>query len=134
MADVWTRQDGPIWIVVLLFIAGVFAIFVWYPVSVGSPPPHEEFFKWFIENFPRGQVFEWYIVSGILLIGLTAANRGKTTYAPVFALYALALALLVATPIPELLAQFGALVCLALGVLLAHGTDGAKTDTSAAGE
>lgn len=120
MPDVWTRQRRPIWIVMLLFIVGILIVIIWHPVL--------------IQGFPRGQFLEWYIVSGLLLIGLTAASRGETTYAPAFGLYAIAIALLVATPIPELLAQLGALVCFALGIVLAHGTDGMNTNTSTASE
>lgn len=116
MSDLLTRQRRPIWIVVLLFAVGVFGIIIWDPVLV--------------QEFPRKQFLEWYIVSGLLLIGLTAASKGETVYAPAFGLYALAIALLVATPIPELLAQLGALVCLVLGVLLAHGTDRTNTDST----
>jgi drug/metabolite transporter superfamily protein YnfA len=118
--DIWTRQRRPIWIVLLLFIAGAFAIVIWHPDR--------------IVRFPRKQFLEWYSVSGLLLIGLIAAIRGDTTYASMFALYALAFMLLVAAPVPELLAQLGALVCLVLGVLFATTAGATNADVSTANE
>lgn len=120
MPEIWTRQRRPIWIVVLLFVAGAFAIHFWHPVLV--------------QGFPREQFLEWYSITGLLLIGFTAAIRDETTYAPMFALYALALTLIVAVPIPELLAQLGALVCIGLGVLLVSNANATNTDASTTNE
>lgn len=101
----WTRQRRPVWIVLLLFVAGAFAIIIWQPELIA--------------DFPREQFLDWYAVCGLLLTGLTAAVTGETTYALMFALYALAFTLLAAAVLPELIAKFGALACLLLSVLLA---------------
>lgn len=101
----WTRQRRPVWIVLLLFVAGAFAIVIWQPALIA--------------NFPREQFLDWYAVCGLLLTGLTAAITGDTTYALMFALYALAFTLLAAAVLPELIAKFGVLITLLLSVLLA---------------
>ena len=119
MSAVWTPQRRPIWIVMLLFVAGIFAVVIWHPVR--------------ILDYPRPEFLEWYIVSGLLVIGLTAASRDETIYAAMFALYALAVALIVATPIPELMAKLGALGCIALGLLLGL-NESVGSDTFAANE
>jgi hypothetical protein len=119
MSAVWTPQRRPIWIVMLLFVAGLFAVIIWHPVL--------------IIGYPRQEFLEWYIVSGLLLIGLTAASRDETIYASMFALYALAVGLIVATPIPALLAKLAALGCIALGLLLGL-NESVGSDTFAASE
>lgn len=105
MLDVGIRQHRPLWIVLSLFVAGVFAIIIWNPVLIA--------------DFPLEQFLDWYAVSGLLLVGLTAAIEGDTMYALLFALYALAFTLLVATVLPNVIAKVGVLVCLTLSVVLA---------------
>lgn len=116
MSGVWGWiKRRPVWIVLLLFVAGAFASIIWQPKLIA--------------DFPREQFLDWYAVCGLLLTGLTAAVTGDTTYALVFALYALAFTLLVAAVLPDLIAKFGALACLLLSVLIA---DTERTAPSAA--
>ncbi|UPM42598.1 hypothetical protein [Halocatena salina] len=101
----WCQQRRAIHGGLVVFALGACAILLWQPEMIA--------------DFPRDQFLDGYVVSGLLLIGLTAAGCGETTDALTFGLYALGYGILVAPSLSTEITVLGAITCFSLTVLLA---------------